>query len=962
MPNYQNFTSLSPRVILNEIDESTLPPVPSADGILLIGRARSGPAMKPITINSMNDFTEIFGQPINGQRQADAWRNGNTGAPNYAAYAAQAYLAAGTGPVKYVRLLGVQKNTSNKAGWTIGSTFSRTVTSNKSAYGIFVMPSGSLVTGTLAAIVYTNGAGIGLTGSVVNPARYGAGNQASASVVYYNNTSNAGFQLVLDSCNPGQVAPIVQEIDFSPTSPNYIRTVLNTDPTLLKNASNYGGGDYFYFLGETFDVNVQRLITSISGSDTGVLGFIMGLDDGTTGFGDFQQELKPGKTGWFIGQRPDQKQLFRLVALDDGEEFQKIYYARVRGIVLATAIDPRAKFTLDIMKRNNSGEDWTMETHGGLTLDPEDPINYIEKRIGSQDKGWDWTLGIEKYTNNGGNEPNISKYVRVEMASAGGLPTKDLVPMGFLGPAAVDDILFQIGDPADILGGGNPTNGVDVWSTDTRAKWINGNIDIFNGNESALLQGFLMGWPEDNCTGSIRWPKIGLTENDTKNGSDFGANDVFGLWHKKTNELIHDPSFGDIAKRRSAFDPNLADGLSRRDYVSASFVFTLDDIVSSSNGATTYYFLSGAYDNALGAGPVAPPSISKHHGLAGSTGLIDGVGIKAFAAPFIGGADGVDIRYADPFSNARIGNAADGYPSYTVDQAIKMVADQEQIRYELISMPGLVNESKLQTLLANTTLRADALAIVDIEGIYQPIYDTESTEVTVNLDTVITKRGSLLYQGSYGATYFPSIYIKDTFSGVRFKTPPSVAGIGAIAKSEALSQPWFAPAGFNRGGLGILGGPGGPAVPGTTTHLTRAERDKLYQAQINPIARFPSTGDTVIFGQKTLLTAHSALDRINVRRLLIYLKRQIGVIADTILFDPNVQVTWNRFKTRAEAVLSEVKTELGLVDYKVILDSSTTDAAAIDNNVMYAQILVKPARAIEYIVVDFIITQTGVEF
>ena len=176
-------------------------------------------------------------------------------------------------------------------------------------------------------------------------------------------------------------------------------------------------------------------------------------------------------------------------------------------------------------------------------------------------------------------------------------------------------------------------------------------------------------------------------------------------------------------------------------------------------------------------------------------------------------------------------------------------------------------------------------------------------------------------------------------------------------------DPWFAPAGFNRGGLARLGGNSGPQVLGSSLHVTKADRDILYSNNINPIARFPSTGDTVIFGQKTLQTSvRSALDRINVRRLMIYLKRQIGIISDTILFDQNVSVTWNRFKARANAVLSVVQAELGITEYKLVLDEPTTTADLQDQNIMYAKIFVKPARSIEFIAIDFIITRSGVEF
>ena len=142
--------------------------------------------------------------------------------------------------------------------------------------------------------------------------------------------------------------------------------------------------------------------------------------------------------------------------------------------------------------------------------------------------------------------------------------------------------------------------------------------------------------------------------------------------------------------------------------------------------------------------------------------------------------------------------------------------------------------------------------------------------------------------------------------------------------------------------------------------LTKANRDDLYEVNINPIAKL--NREFVIFGQKTLQQTPSALDRINVRRLMIFVKKRIGDIADTILFDNNINATWNRFSTRADRVLSQIKSQGGIVEYKIQLDNTTTTPDLIDRNVLYAKVFIKPARAIEFIAVDFIITRSGVQF
>jgi hypothetical protein len=189
--------------------------------------------------------------------------------------------------------------------------------------------------------------------------------------------------------------------------------------------------------------------------------------------------------------------------------------------------------------------------------------------------------------------------------------------------------------------------------------------------------------------------------------------------------------------------------------------------------------------------------------------------------------------------------------------------------------------------------------------------------------------------------------------------PPSVAALGTLASSERKTAPWFAPAGFNRGGLST--GAAGIPVVGVRSKLTVADRDKLYEAGINPIASFPAEG-IVVFGQKTLQMSESALDRINVRRLMIHIKREISKIATTVLFEQNVSSTWNSFRGKAVNFLTSVQTGGGLTDFRVVLDETTTTPDLVDRNILYAKVFLKPARAIEFIAVDFNITRTGAAF
>jgi len=203
------------------------------------------------------------------------------------------------------------------------------------------------------------------------------------------------------------------------------------------------------------------------------------------------------------------------------------------------------------------------------------------------------------------------------------------------------------------------------------------------------------------------------------------------------------------------------------------------------------------------------------------------------------------------------------------------------------------------------------------------------------------------------------VQVKDTIGGQLLWVPPSVVALGTFASSEAKSEVWFAPAGFNRGGL--TEGSAGLPVLSVSRKLTSQNRDDLYETNINPIASFPSEG-IVIFGQKTLQQTQSALDRINVRRMMLFIKKEISRISARILFDQNVQTTWNRFLGEVNPFLASVQSRLGLTEYKVILDDTTTTPDLVDRNILYAKIFLKPARAIEFIAIDFVITRSGASF
>ena len=456
--------------------------------------------------------------------------------------------------------------------------------------------------------------------------------------------------------------------------------------------------------------------------------------------------------------------------------------------------------------------------------------------------------------------------------------------------------------------------------------------------------------------GVVKFPDVNLRVN----ASDGNLSDpTLAYFGYSTNSGSLDTSFeaSNIDLLRS-LPSSFADPFSVDAYTKRMFMFTLDDLSASFDG------LSGSYSYASGS-RAAGNSVTARNG--SYKDILD-AGYDRFTVPLFGGFDGLDITEAEPFNNSRAlrdDAAATTYAMYyTVKKAIDILADPEFIEMNLVTIPGVTNETITQHLINVCADRGDALAIIDPKGGYLPASEdgtkTEQERISTNhVREVVTNMQRRALNSSYGCTYYPWVRINDDIGGGSLFVPPSVAAIGTMAFSDKQKAVWFAPAGFSRGGLSR--GAAGFSVTNVRSKLTSAERDDLYETNINPIASFPSEG-IVIFGQKTLQVTPSALDRINVRRLMIFVKKQVSRIAANLLFDQNVEATWDRFKTQVDPFLSNIRTAFGLTDFKVVLDESTTTPELVDRNIMYAKIFLKPARAIEYIAIDFNITNTGASF
>jgi len=276
------------------------------------------------------------------------------------------------------------------------------------------------------------------------------------------------------------------------------------------------------------------------------------------------------------------------------------------------------------------------------------------------------------------------------------------------------------------------------------------------------------------------------------------------------------------------------------------------------------------------------------------------------------------------------------------DTAISLLANTDAYAYNAIYAPGITSQnasSQVSTILAMVQNRGTSIAVVDMVGYAQSI------------SAVSTLAQS--YDNSYGATYWPWLQVRSIETGKLNFVPASTIIPAVYEYNDKVSAEWFAPAGLNRGGL--------PTVIQPEIRLTVAQRNTLYSAKVNPIAVFPGQG-TVVYGQKTLQARASALDRVNVRRLLIALKSYIGQIAETLVFEQNTAVTRNKFLSQVNPYLDYVQQRQGLYAFRVVMDDTNNTPDVIDRNLLVGAIYLQPTRTAEFIQLTFNVLPTGVTF
>ena len=277
--------------------------------------------------------------------------------------------------------------------------------------------------------------------------------------------------------------------------------------------------------------------------------------------------------------------------------------------------------------------------------------------------------------------------------------------------------------------------------------------------------------------------------------------------------------------------------------------------------------------------------------------------------------------------------------------AINILRNKDEFDIDMLLLPGILDQNGTNSnIIIN-----DAISMCEDRGDCFLIYDN-----TFLTDTVATaKTNTEARNSSYAAAYYPWVQIQDATTGNFRYVPPSVVLGGVYHFNDTIGQPWFAPAGLNRGGI--------DSAVQAYRKLTQGNRDDLYESNVNPIATFPGQGVTV-FGQKTTQKKASALDRVNVRRLLINLKKFVANSSRGLVFEQNTTDLRNQFLNTVQPYMEQVQANQGLNAFRVVMDDSNNTPETIDRNQLVGQIFIQPTKTAEFIVLDFVVQPTGAAF
>jgi hypothetical protein len=443
-------------------------------------------------------------------------------------------------------------------------------------------------------------------------------------------------------------------------------------------------------------------------------------------------------------------------------------------------------------------------------------------------------------------------------------------------------------------------------------------------NTSSLVSGALASGSSFN----VRWE---ITNINTGSG-------VFSLAIRAGNDNSAQPNYIETWPNLS-LDPALPNFISR-------VVGDLKPVYKVDSDSTPYIDYTGSYANAsqyVRVRSITTPQVDSidnngNFKAAQYSGSLPALGSGSYGGSFSGGVAATNL--AQLMNESITATNVQGFGVADYQAAFNLLSNSDEYQFNVLLAPGVtLDNAASATMISTCEGRGDAIAVVDCKLYGQVV--TAAANAAAGQSS------------NYAATYWPWVQLFSTALGKAVWAPASTVMGGVFAFNDQVGAEWFAPAGLNRGGV--------PSVLKAERKLTQNDRDVLYQANVNPLATFPGEG-VVVFGQKTLQRRATALDRVNVRRLLIALKGYIGQVANNLVFEQNTNVTRNRFLSQVNPYLESVVQRQGLYAYKVVMDETNNTPDVIDRNQLVGQIYIQPTKTAEFIILNFNVLPTGATF
>lgn len=1016
-------TYLSPGFFDREIDASApAPQGPVGVPAGVIGTANHGPAFVPVTVGNWSQFTQVFGtldpkcfgpyaayfflanrSSLTFMRVLGAGANANatdiarttaTGRTVNAGFHLDGTSVTGdtrkAGIVQFLAAVHVPS-----AAEAFGPAIFTDNDSFTSGSAIHLVRSMIMTPSTARIMVADGNKDFSVAGRISGLADWGAPTGVTPGYFKLIISSSLGSSFYNDDGNPGCH---ILTASLNPTDANYVGKLLNTSP------DNFVAAQHLLYA----DFAVDNEIASVSGT-VGILSGTANIsanntDSSYTGapyndtttflasFGAFDSRYRTPKTTFFISQPFGKVEydLFAFEALDDGQYANNLYKISIVNLQASTnPAHPFGTFAVQIRSFNDTDVNPNvLEQFNNCSLDPT-AANYIAAVVGDRKVSFnfDTTLTEEQRIITSGKYPNQSSYVRVVMNSQvdTGVVPQTVLPFGFrgLGVLNTNNLNDATGvQPARIggilSGSGLTLAGAILPPVPYRAKVTKGprnGTQWFGEPGSLELASPLYYWgtvferldiPTDpnletaqNALLTAYTKFMGATGLDTQitgSAADLFNNNKFTLANVAFSNAYTGVDLTNILT--SSIDTHMREAAYIRNGKPDGTTYTIHDTVMGNR--ITFATL-------LGSSSVA--QFNRFTPYLKFTNLMGG------------GWDGINMLDPDAsrqndYATSFAGEAASGFssPGFTFAQggagqsnsvvssyitAINVMTDALQVNHNVLCVPGI--REPFVTDYAGQKVRDYGLAyfVMDLEKFDESsnrLFDTTtgSNGSPARPDVAKTASGlaTRAIDNNYMGTYFPDVFVQDPINKRRIKVPSSVAAMGALGFNDRVGYPWFAPAGFNRASLDF--------VTNVEIRLNSADRDTLYSSRINPIATFPRQG-FVIFGQKTLQASASALDRVNVRRLILEVKRIIMGIAMKLEFETNTPDVWSKFVSQAILQLGLIQAQAGIEAFQVIMNETNNPDAA-DSNQLFGRIVVVPTRVIEFIAIDFVITNSGVQF